>query len=93
MDPKWKDPHFQEMAKSIGFVDKSDGEFFIEYNDFLSLFRSVSICTVEPEFVKDGVTHKSFSCSLKVKRPFLDPSTDSVKFIMSVIFTGSLDFG
>ena len=71
-DPIWRDSHFGPIATKLGFKAKSDGEFFMEFSHFLSLFRGVSICTVEPNFSREGedgaVGGRSFQESVKVHR-------------------------
>ncbi len=43
---KWTD----ELREKLGFVDADDGIFFISYKDYMSYYRSTTICKVHDGF-------------------------------------------
>ena len=65
-DHIWKKIEFQEIARFLEFQEKPDGEFFMEFSHFISIFRGVTICTTEPQFTINGKVVNGFEMSIKV---------------------------
>nr|KAG5712013.1 hypothetical protein BaRGS_020739 [Batillaria attramentaria] len=42
----------------VPHADKDDGEFWISFNDFLELFNETTICSLTPDFDRDGRTDR-----------------------------------
>ncbi|XP_063728962.1 calpain-3-like [Symsagittifera roscoffensis] len=64
-DHIWKKIEFQEIARFLEFQEKPDGEFFMEFSHFISIFRGVTICTTEPQFTINGKVVNGFEMSIK----------------------------
>ncbi|XP_066301939.1 calpain-A-like [Branchiostoma lanceolatum] len=45
----------QHERDRIGFTDKDDGEFWMDFKDFCQHFTEVTICTIGPDFDADAV--------------------------------------
>ncbi|XP_042211063.1 LOW QUALITY PROTEIN: calpain-A-like [Homarus americanus] len=52
-DDKWKGVSDYQMKK-LGRTNIEDGEFWMSYKDFCDQFEEVSVCTIGPDFDKDG---------------------------------------
>ncbi|XP_076056282.1 calpain-B-like [Oratosquilla oratoria] len=53
-DPKWEGVS-EDQKEKLGCTKLSDGEFWMEFHDFWNQFEEVSLCTMGPDYDKDGL--------------------------------------
>ena len=51
-----------EVRKTLGLKQELDGEFWMNFNDFCQFFSRVYICTLGPDFDRDGIVDNSKIC-------------------------------
>ena len=51
-----------EVRKTLGLKQELDGEFWMNFSDFCQFFSRVYICTLGPDFDRDGIVDNSKIC-------------------------------
>ena len=49
----------EEVRGTLGLKQELDGEFWMSFQDFCKFFTRVYICTLGPDFDRDGVVDNS----------------------------------
>ncbi|KAK7504434.1 hypothetical protein BaRGS_00004300, partial [Batillaria attramentaria] len=73
---RWSDGHYNWRGVSpneVPHADKDDGEFWISFNDFLELFNETTICSLTPDFDRDGRTDR-LDYALNIYGQWIGPS-------------------